>query len=228
MKKKENGITIMALVITIIILVILAAITISAAYKTGIIQFGVDGAKRYATAAVEENKIMNETTKYIESVVSEIREKYKPEETKPVSELKFKDYVYYTTNEGKEVLCQVLYDASYDKDNETDYGIQLFTVEDLCKLKLGYEDPNLPQELSSSSNYDKAVWSHENCISNLNATVNKYKNVQLSGDKIARCIGTENSGNGCDIYDWNYLPEKEILTELGLKSTDNFWLRLFL
>ena len=221
--KKEQGITLMALIITIIILVILAAITISAAYISGIIQYGVDGAKKYASVAVEENKIMDKTTKYIESVVSEIKEKYKPEETKPVSELKFKDYVYYKTNYGNEVLCQVLYDSSYDETNKTEYGIQLYTVEDLCKLKLGYEDPYIPAEIAGSSNYDKSVWSYNNCIKNLNATVEKYKNVSLSGNKNARCVGTDpsNPSSGQDIDE---SVDKKMLTEIGLKDTDNFWL----
>ena len=72
MRKEERGITLLALIITIIILVILALITIGAAYTSGIIQFGVNGAKDYAKAALDENKVMTETESYMSSVVEEI------------------------------------------------------------------------------------------------------------------------------------------------------------
>ena len=39
--KKENGITLIALIITIIILVILAAVSIRAAYNSGIIDYSI-------------------------------------------------------------------------------------------------------------------------------------------------------------------------------------------
>ncbi len=71
--KEERGITLLALIITIIIIVIIAAITINAAYMSGIIQFGVNGAKDYAQAAIEENRIMEETGNYVESVTKKIK-----------------------------------------------------------------------------------------------------------------------------------------------------------
>ncbi len=71
--KEERGITLMALIITIIVLVILAAITISVAYTSGIIQMGTQGAKDYANSAVKENEILNETTAYVENVVKNIK-----------------------------------------------------------------------------------------------------------------------------------------------------------
>ena len=74
MKNAEEGITLMALIITIIVLVILVAITVNAAYNSGIIQMGAKGAKDYAEAAIDENKIMKETSDYMESVVTQIQE----------------------------------------------------------------------------------------------------------------------------------------------------------
>ena len=73
MFRQERGITLMALIITIIILVILAAISISAAYSSGIIGFGVNGAYEYANAAQLENKIMASAETYMSSVYSEIK-----------------------------------------------------------------------------------------------------------------------------------------------------------
>ena len=71
--KQEGGITLMALIITIIVLVILAAITIGTAYTSGIIQMGTQGAKDYAVASSKENEILNETTTYVENVVKRIK-----------------------------------------------------------------------------------------------------------------------------------------------------------
>ena len=70
---QEGGITLMALIITIIVLVILAAITIGTAYTSGIIQMGTQGAKDYAVASSKENEILNETTTYVEDVVKNIK-----------------------------------------------------------------------------------------------------------------------------------------------------------
>ncbi len=70
---QEGGITLMALIITIIVLVILAAITIGTAYTSGIIQMGTQGAKDYASSALKENEILNETTAYVEDVVKNIK-----------------------------------------------------------------------------------------------------------------------------------------------------------
>ena len=71
--RQERGITLMALIITIIVLVILAAITIGTAYTSGIIQMGTQGAKDYAVASSKENEILNETTTYVENVVKRIK-----------------------------------------------------------------------------------------------------------------------------------------------------------
>ncbi len=73
MLRQDKGITLMALIITIIVLVILAAISISAAYQSGIIAFGVNAAYDYGNAALTENNIMAATESYMSSVVSEIK-----------------------------------------------------------------------------------------------------------------------------------------------------------
>ena len=73
--KQERGITLVALIITIIILVILAAVAISAAYNSGIIGFATRGVANYAEAGVNENRVMNDTIAYVESVVQDIYDK---------------------------------------------------------------------------------------------------------------------------------------------------------
>ncbi len=73
MLRQEKGITLMALIITIIVLVILAAISISAAYQSGIMGYAVNGAYDYSNAAQLENEIMQNTESYMSSVISEIK-----------------------------------------------------------------------------------------------------------------------------------------------------------
>ena len=73
MLRQEKGITLMALIITIIVLVILAAISISAAYESGIIGYAVNGAYEYSNASQLENEIMQSTESFMSSVMSEIK-----------------------------------------------------------------------------------------------------------------------------------------------------------
>ncbi len=74
MRRSENGITLIALIITIIILVILAAVSINAVYNMGIVGHAINGTQQYAERAKEENDIMDQTGKKIEDAVSKVKE----------------------------------------------------------------------------------------------------------------------------------------------------------
>ena len=69
---EERGITLIALIITIIVLVILAAVSISAVYNSKIINYATNGAVDYATESVKENEILDKTTSLMESAISNI------------------------------------------------------------------------------------------------------------------------------------------------------------
>ena len=56
MKKSENGITLIALIITIIILVIMAAVSINAVYNMKIVNYAVNASEGYAKHLEEEKK----------------------------------------------------------------------------------------------------------------------------------------------------------------------------
>jgi len=73
MLNKEKGITLIALVITIIILVILAAVSIRAVYNMGIVGHAINGTKQYAERAKEENAMMEQTTQMLEEALLGIR-----------------------------------------------------------------------------------------------------------------------------------------------------------
>ena len=72
-KKQEQGITLIALIITIIILVILAAVSIRAVYNMQIVNYAVNGSQDYGKAAKEENKVMQDTKSYLESITTRIK-----------------------------------------------------------------------------------------------------------------------------------------------------------
>ena len=70
--KKEQGITLIALIITIIVLVILAAVSISVAYKSKVIEYATESTQDYAQESIVENKIMEGTTSLLDSIVERI------------------------------------------------------------------------------------------------------------------------------------------------------------
>lgn len=69
---KERGITLIALIITVIVLVILSAVGISAVYKSKIVEYATEGATEYAKESLKENRIMEGTEGLLDSTVQKI------------------------------------------------------------------------------------------------------------------------------------------------------------
>lgn len=65
----DRGITLIALIITIIILVILAAVSINAAYNSGIINYSVNGTQNYIIAANAENTAIQNAESIMKSAI---------------------------------------------------------------------------------------------------------------------------------------------------------------
>ena len=70
--RRENGITLVALIITIIILVILAAVSVAAVYNMGIVNYAVNGTQNYASAAVAENQMLGNTENLLSSTTKRL------------------------------------------------------------------------------------------------------------------------------------------------------------
>ena len=68
----EKGITLVALIITIIILVILAAVTIKEVFGNGFLDIAIKGAENYAIAQTNEMDKVNEIDNFIKDKVNEI------------------------------------------------------------------------------------------------------------------------------------------------------------
>ena len=72
--KSENGITLIALIITIIILVILAAVSIRAAYNSGIIDYSINGTKKYAEEGKKEESTLKNAQEIMKSALGKLNE----------------------------------------------------------------------------------------------------------------------------------------------------------
>lgn len=72
--KKDNGITLIALIITIIILVILAAVSIRAVYNMGIVGHAINGTQEYSRGAVAENQMLGDTENTIDNALARLKE----------------------------------------------------------------------------------------------------------------------------------------------------------
>ena len=73
LSKKNNGITLVALVITIVILLILAGISISTLTNTGIFQKAKDAKKASENAQKEEDRLISE---YEKEIVNKMQKVY--------------------------------------------------------------------------------------------------------------------------------------------------------
>ena len=73
----ERGITLIALIITIIILVVLAAVSINAAYNSGIINYSVNGTQNYIVAANAENTAIQNAESIMVSAIDALNESNK-------------------------------------------------------------------------------------------------------------------------------------------------------
>lgn len=70
--KNEHAITLVALIITIIILIILAAVTINFAFKSNFIGIATQGTENYSRAQIDESKKMDDIAQVLVDTVSNI------------------------------------------------------------------------------------------------------------------------------------------------------------
>ena len=91
LKEKNEGITLVALVITIIIMIILAAITFSIVLgENGLIKKADEGSRNYVAAAEQERGLLNSIENYINNI-----DTTEDESTKLIETIQVGDYVAY-------------------------------------------------------------------------------------------------------------------------------------
>lgn len=76
MLRTEKGITLVALIITIIVLVILAAVSIATVYQMGIMDYAINASNDYATARDAELTLLNEHEQTLSSIITKLNSLY--------------------------------------------------------------------------------------------------------------------------------------------------------
>ena len=171
-KIEEQGITLVALVITIVILIILATVTINVAFGDGgLIQRAQQAKNLTEEATLKEQETLNEVmSEYANIMAEDENTPIEPEEPTVENTLKAGDYVTYPSAQG-EIECRVLYDST------SEYGVQLITSACVgSDITLGDEN-----------NFTNAMNSYNNAISTLNSAAGAYNNSDYS---TARCVGS--------------------------------------
>ena len=157
-KIEEQGITLVALVITIVILIILATVTINVAFGDGgLIQRAQQAKNLTEEATLKEQETLNEVmSEYANIMAEDENTPIEPEEPTVENTLKAGDYVTYPSAQG-EIERRVLYDST------SEYGVQLITSACVgSDITLGDEN-----------NFTNAMNSYNNAISTLNSAKNK-------------------------------------------------------
>ena len=178
----ERGITLVALVITIVILIILATVTINVAFGDGGLIEKAQQAKNLTEQATRnEQESLNSIMKQFNEIMSgegDIENPNtnettpdEPEPEKPTAEdtLKAGDYVTYPSAQG-DIECRVLYDST------SEYGVQLIT-----RACVGSD------VILGDSDFTTSMNSYNNAISTLNNAAGAYNNSDYS---TARCVGS--------------------------------------
>ena len=238
--KKEKGITLIALVITIIVLIILAGISISLVLgDNGIVTKAKQAKEQTEQAKSNEESSLNEAVKYVEDLgtSNDGGSTPNPTPTLTTKDLKAGTYIKYDTGVSSVgtngvVTCRVLYDAS------SQYGLQIITDKNISNVKLG------------GSDWATASASYNNAIQTLNTEAGKYLNTTYAID--ARCVGSvptnqngtftnknsENAGpvqlgftssvsgaNNMKGADTNYETDETQMNNLSIFTTgENYWL----
>ena len=158
--KKNKGITLVALVITIVILLILAGISISALTNTGIFQKAKDAKSASENAEKEQNKILDE----YETELDQYNENtlvYKVNN----GTVKIGDYVSYTPDEARtdEILDELgKYSGATENKSSTlsqeTLNWRVLDVKDGHVRLISAEPTDLKITLSGAKGYNNAVY----------------------------------------------------------------------
>ena len=195
----RNGITLIALVVTIVVLLILAGVSISLIMdNNGIIQKSKDARREYGQASENEQKELSGLSDLIEAAVGKI------EYNEELKALKPGDYIIYDTGiEGVgEITCRVLYDA------ESPYNLQIITDDCIKKdgeyvyIPFGDIERIRRYDFSISTqefkDYDFSEWYQYigKEVEEYNDVINilNYKAMEFGNDTYivdARCVGSD-------------------------------------
>ena len=172
-KEKNNvrGITLIALVVTIIVLIILAGVSIAMVVgDNGIITQAQRASKETSNSTIASEEQMNALVDEVNKYITGNGGAGDTENTIPVSELKAGDYIKYNSGVNGEILCRVLYSA------DSEYGLQIISDKGAKKVTLG------------GDTFEEGRISYNNAIETLNNEAEAYINPNYALD--ARCVGS--------------------------------------
>ena len=175
-KINERGITLVALVITIVVLIILSTVTISTVLgDNGLINQAKKNKNNVLESVGEEEDDINKVTEEYVNMMKTDSEVTLPTVPQPIEDvLKEGAYVNYKDSKGKTRKCVVLYGP--ENTNYSSYGIQIIAMESVEDVTLG------------SSDFNTSMASYNDAISTLNKKAREYNNYTYSAD--ARCVGS--------------------------------------
>jgi len=169
--KIPNGITLIALVITIIVMLVLVAVTITMAVNGGLFSYAGKAAEDTKNAIADEQKLATGEINVNGVLYESIDHYIKGNPVKTVANLKAGEYIKYIDKNGKEIKCAVLYDAS------SGYGIQIVALKPVEQITLG------------GDTLDEVVTSYNGAIKTLNDAAGNYLNTKYALS--ARSIGSK-------------------------------------
>ena len=175
MKRKyftsKSGITLIALVVTVIVLIILAGVSINLLFgQYGVVTKAKDAKQLQEQAQLNEQTALNVLSEQMDQTIGKNSEATTP--TITIKDLRAGDYIKYDTGvEGIGVInCRVLYEAS------SQYGLQIISDKNVADVTLG------------GSDWATASASYNSAIETLNNEAEKYLNTTYAID--ARCVGS--------------------------------------
>jgi len=250
MRINEKGITLIALIITIIILVILAAVSIRAVYNMGIVGHAINGTQDYAKAAKDEEEDMGKTGNVIEDAVAKVKEIQGGKDNKDNEDNEIdtandgipgEKILTDNLNAGDHIMiklkgitnpveCVVLYDKTSEHASN---GVQVITADTIGnQVTLGAgengsgtgesgQDQWIPASMNNESNVEKAKWSYNNAIDNLNNLAKGY--IDTNYVVSARCVGSDpDSPNDNSPYSQGIRGTEGNASEEQLVSINNY------
>jgi len=176
MVKNSKGITLIALIITIIVMLILAGVTINLTLgENGIFTTAQQAAKNYTDAQEQEMAELGEFTNLLNETIDGLGQNASTGIQNPTydtlaSKAKPGDYVEYDGGNGYEGLWQVLY-------NDDTYGLQIISADTVTdSFTLGGDTE------------EAAKASYNNAVETLNTECRKYVNTSYATS--GRCVGS--------------------------------------
>ena len=131
--REEQGITLIALIITLLILIIISAVSISAIYEARIIDYAVNGSLNYAEAQEEELNQMTGVESKLESIIASIKGEGIPEGTITFTEPKWNENgtatVVINTSEERFTLQYQIDGIEEEKWQDIERGTEIIGLE---------------------------------------------------------------------------------------------------